>query len=62
MSMIKRGSHSAAVVISSSVHVCNKCGHTDMVTDLEVVDDKPCTECKEGIMSCVSSSCSPDEE
>jgi rubrerythrin len=45
MSMIKRGTSSTSVVISSSVYVCPSCGHTEMAEG-DIDNSKACPVCK----------------
>jgi hypothetical protein len=55
MSIRKKGTCSGSPVVSSSVLVCNSCGHTEIVTgDMDTL--KECPKCK-STMSLVSSSC-----
>jgi len=53
MSIIKRGTSDSIVVISSSVYVCNSCGHTEMTKD--DIGTKECPKCHSE-MKLVSSS------
>lgn len=47
MPMVKRGSCQSAIVVSSSVYTCEKCGHMEVVKDSISTDtDKVCPKCQ----------------
>lgn len=60
MSMIKRGTHDTAVIVSSSVYTCESCGHMEVVQDDE---DGPqeCSKCSSS-MKRISSHGATQEE
>ena len=52
--MIKTGTSDSAVVVSSSVYVCEKCGHTEIARNSNK-SSKECPKCQSN-MNLVSSS------
>lgn len=55
MSILKRGTCDSSVVSSSSLYVCNSCGHTEMAKS--GAPSKKCPKCEDN-MDVVSSSAS----
>lgn len=58
MTLIKRGTCSSAVVVSSSVYVCSKCGHTEMASNTN--EPKNCPKC-DAAMTIVNSQASVED-
>lgn len=46
MTMIKKGTCSSKILVSSSVYVCSLCEYTEIVKDSEISDKKLCPKCK----------------
>ena len=44
MTLLKRGTTSSSVVVSSSVYLCEKCGHVEMSHDIG--SSKTCPTCQ----------------
>ena len=55
MTILKSGTCHSSVTISSTVYVCNSCGHTELSKTEQSIDRK-CPKCG-AQMSMVSSSC-----
>jgi rubrerythrin len=44
MTLLKKGTCSSPVVVSSSVYACSSCGHTEIVKG-DAVESKKCPKC-----------------
>lgn len=51
MSIIKRGTSDSLIVVSSSVYVCNSCGHTEMAKDENGTKECPKCHCEMRLVS-----------
>lgn len=58
MSMIKRGTSEVPIIVSSSVYLCHRCGHTEIARDVNDTT-KECPKCKSS-MELVSSTTSTE--
>ena len=54
MTMLKKGTCSSSVTVSSKIYVCNGCGHTEMAKE-QLGGKRRCSKCN-SVLSIISSS------